>query len=249
MDTLPPELIRAIVEEIDDDESLKMCSLVGTLFREPSQRLLLHELTLGTEEGGDKPYTAAYALFLESPHVVPYFTRLNCSVLTADAEPTDVEALCGVLENLTNIRQCYLVRGTDEMQPWSEISSLVSQAITKFFSQQRLSHLHVISIGMLPKYVLAHFLCAAPTVSFVEASVEVSSDAPTHPLYAPPVQNLLLLSSPTVAEVLTALELRPFVANIRKLWTEPDIEFGYSLISTVASQLQHLRIQCASPIS
>ncbi|KAJ6592845.1 hypothetical protein B0H19DRAFT_1365160 [Mycena capillaripes] len=77
MDTLPQELIHAIVN-VDDNESLKMHSLVGPIFRESSQRVLLHTLSLGDNER-DEPSTAPKStvqnlLLLYTPGVVEVLT-------------------------------------------------------------------------------------------------------------------------------------------------------------------------------
>ncbi|KAJ6566876.1 hypothetical protein B0H19DRAFT_1258059 [Mycena capillaripes] len=243
MDTLPQELIRAIVEEIDEDESLKMCSLVSTNFREPSQRILLHALTLGSDsEDDEKSYTAAWTLLQGSPHVAPYFTQLNCLLPNVDAATADVQALCAVLGKLSHIRQSYLVGGMEDNHPWSKVPPQVAQGIADFFHRQRLEQLHVLSIGPFPKAVLALFLSAASTLTLVDASIDFSVPAIPNPPPPFTVQNLLLLTSPGIAEVLTVPELGPYVANIRKLWWDPAVESGDKLISVLAANLEHIRI-------
>ncbi|KAJ6567910.1 hypothetical protein DFH09DRAFT_1278078 [Mycena vulgaris] len=49
MPLLPQELIDLIVAEVKDIPSLKECSLVESMFRPPSQRILLRSLTLTTQ--------------------------------------------------------------------------------------------------------------------------------------------------------------------------------------------------------
>ncbi|KAF7324264.1 hypothetical protein MVEN_02651700 [Mycena venus] len=244
MDTLPHELIRAIVEEIDEDQSLKMCSLVHTNFREPCQRILLHSLTVGSEDES-KAATAVWTLLQGSPHVAPYFTRLYCGVPGPDATSANAQALCAILQKLPNIRHCYLFGRTQSPQPWSEVPPQVTAAIAEFFYRKNLTQLYVLWMS-LPKAVLTLLLNAAPTVTLLDASVEfttsatpVISDTPL-PLT---VRNFLLLSSPAIAEALSGFEFRPYVASIQKLWWKPNAKFSDKLISVLAPKLKHIRVQ------
>ncbi|KAJ6529638.1 hypothetical protein B0H19DRAFT_1384822 [Mycena capillaripes] len=242
MYTLPQELIRAIVEEIHDAESLKMCSLVGTIFREHTQRILLHSLTLGDD---GNPPTAAWTLLQESPHVARYFKRLECMLPTKDTGLAEVHALCAVLNSLSSVRQCYFVGGTDnDPHPWPEVPPQVAPVIIGFIQRQPLEKLHFISISSLSTGLLSILLCAAPTLSLVDTSLDRTVIAVVFPRSSSIVQNLLLLSCPGVADLFSSPEFRPLMASIQKLWWEPALESGDGLISVVAHTIEHIRLHC-----
>ncbi|KAJ6578173.1 hypothetical protein B0H19DRAFT_1338218 [Mycena capillaripes] len=237
MDTLPQELLRAIVEEIDDDESLRMCSLVGTIFREHSQRVLLYSLTLGDAE---KVHTALWTLLQESPHVARYFRRLNCLLPVATDE---VHALCAILGNLSTVRDCYIIGGTDHRLPWSDVPPELSLAIINFLQRQPLAQLHVLAIHALPSSFLTLFLGVAPTLSIADVSADPTATVATLCPSAPSiVQNLLVSLCTGIAEVLSSPEFKPSLANIRKLWCSHS-EDETRLISVVAHSLEYIRLQ------
>jgi hypothetical protein len=241
MDTIPQELIHAIVGEIDDLQSLQMCSLVSSIFREDCQRILLRSLKLGGEEGFTG--SATWALLQESPYIAPYFTLLKCVLPDVDMSDAELNGLCAVLDNLSNVRDYYLVGGTIDLHPWSDLPPRLSLAIIKFLQRQPLSYCHIISMGALPTAVLSGFLGAAPTLSFVDSSVSDTDAIIEHPPPPTTVENLLVIASPTIVDFMTSPPFVCTVTNIRKLWVEPDSKFGGKLISLVAHNLEHLRLE------
>ncbi|KAJ6529675.1 hypothetical protein B0H19DRAFT_1193020 [Mycena capillaripes] len=240
METIPQELVRAIVDQIDDQKSLKMCSLVATMFRDHSQRILLYSLTLGDD---DKPYTAAWILLQESPHIARHFRRLNCLLPEEDKTLEQVDALCAVLSNLWSVRHCYLVGATDDPRLWPSIPPQLSLAIVEFIQRQELAQLHVFAIHALPRTVLALFLGSASSLSIVEGSVDLTAPPVEYQTVRPIAENLVLAFCPEVARVLSSREFAPQMANIRKLWWEPELEFSDRLVLVVASNLEHIRMQ------
>ncbi|KAJ6467092.1 hypothetical protein C8R47DRAFT_1078807 [Mycena vitilis] len=239
---LPQELIHAIVHEVEDNESLKRCSLVSPAFREPSQRILLHSLAIG-DSGGDKPFTVVSAFFQESPHVAKYCTQLACALPDADAPPAEIRALSGILPVLSNVRCCYLIGEEGKNQEWHHEASW---SILEFLRVGRLATLHVLCIKALPIAVLGAFFGAVPTLSLFE--IEVERNTPDND-YLPPtplVKNLLIMSPSGVLPVLLSSQFSPQVENIRKLfWNRADDDEEL-LISSVAHNVDHIRMQYES---
>ncbi|KAF8215691.1 hypothetical protein K438DRAFT_606564 [Mycena galopus ATCC 62051] len=113
---IPPELIGLIVAEIDDSLSLKACALTATIFREPSQRILLRSFSLTTI--ADLQFTRAKSDFTrmssdfagvstlleQSPHVAAYITLLEVAIHAWDTSV--IEALPRIFSKLMNVRQC-----------------------------------------------------------------------------------------------------------------------------------------------
>ncbi|KAJ7652512.1 hypothetical protein DFH06DRAFT_1134495 [Mycena polygramma] len=234
MATLPQELIDAIVDEVGDNSSLKTCSLVGNAFRQPSQRILLHSLTLGEY---DKPFTVALAFLRESPHIAPYITRLHCTLPTVDTAPGEIQALSAILLILRNVRYCqFRGRRTPALtvnvpQPWNNIPLSVSAAVLAVIQRGSLEFLDVICV-----------FSAAQTLSLRSTSVEGTSHEPVLPPPKPVVQNLHLQGSLDAVNVLLSRQFESQRANIRKLWWDPVGEHGERLISAVASTIKHIWI-------
>ncbi|KAJ7330984.1 hypothetical protein DFH08DRAFT_1084069 [Mycena albidolilacea] len=86
---LPQELFDAIVQNIDDHPTLKLCALAAPQLRDPSQRILLHSVTL---RGGGwvGNYPTERAILQHSPHIATYITDLTVNIrgLPADALPS-----------------------------------------------------------------------------------------------------------------------------------------------------------------
>ncbi|KAJ7266863.1 hypothetical protein B0H12DRAFT_1229995 [Mycena haematopus] len=106
----PPELIDAIICEIDDVESLKACSVVASSLRSRSQRILFSALTVKAEN-----YAAVFKLLTESPHIADYIT--NLIIMTLQHAVTCSDIFCQILAKLQNVRRCTLdgVRGRIRM--------------------------------------------------------------------------------------------------------------------------------------
>ncbi|KAJ7506890.1 hypothetical protein B0H11DRAFT_1973242 [Mycena galericulata] len=257
MDTLPSELIREIVKDIDDPASLKECSLVSTGFREPCQGFLFRSLSLWSPGLGlpDKPsYTATWTFLQESPHLLPHFRRLMCWLPPADAEPGDVQSLCAILAHLSNVRDCVFCghrEYTDDWDdihivpfPWHDIPSQLSHAVVQLIQRRRLSRLSLEFLGVLPSNILTLFFGAARTLTLSMTSIDIN--AGTAGLPSPPsvVQNLIIYSSSDIANVLASRAFCPQAATVRKLWVEGHIQNLDTLISTVAHNLEHLRHRC-----
>ncbi|KAJ7853829.1 hypothetical protein B0H14DRAFT_3450017 [Mycena olivaceomarginata] len=246
MNSLPPELIRAIVEEIDDVESWKMCALVATIFREHAQRSLLWSLNLGGDD--DKSSTATWSLLQESPHLARYFKRLLYIPPSEEVSFEELYALCAVLDRLSNVRQCYFIGDPDleNICSWSDIPPQLAIASVKFIRRQtRLQELHIVSIGGLPSDTLIQFFGVAPTLSLLQTTVDITTTVgdPPSPVDSV-VQNLCLLASSDMSVVLLTAQFLPHLTGIRKLWVQPDVEKPDERISTFAQNLDHLSLEC-----
>ncbi|KAJ6457248.1 hypothetical protein C8R45DRAFT_1110519 [Mycena sanguinolenta] len=142
MESLPQELVQAIVREIDDIPSLKACALAGSIFRDASQRMLLWSLTLAPGNV-DKAQT----LLAESPHVATHITRLIIRSPKAGVIDTELETvqqnIQAVLDQLTNVRQCIIngIHGSD---------TTFILTLFEFLVRQPLHELNVLGWGDVP---------------------------------------------------------------------------------------------------
>ncbi|KAJ6481468.1 hypothetical protein C8R47DRAFT_1197680 [Mycena vitilis] len=248
MDTFPQELIHAIVEEIEEPQSLKSCSLLDTRFREPCQRILFSSLTLGLADCDPTPhYTCSYttpdilARLLESPHIALYFKRLKWMLPEQDVTSGEVEALQEVLTQLPHVQYCEIIGGQEDLRPWSTVPPGLDLVIVEFIQRQRLTQLHVLSLEAVPLAMLILFLDAAPTVSLLWASVV--DEAIEHSSAPFIVQNLFLSSCANVAKRFVDGVFLRRLANVRKLWMDPDWECGPGLLAAFSHQLEHIRLE------
>ncbi|KAJ7677746.1 hypothetical protein DFH06DRAFT_559671 [Mycena polygramma] len=248
MDTLPQELIHAIVEEIEESQSLKTCALIDTRFREPCQRILFSSLTLGLADCDPAPhYTSNYttpailALLLESPHIALYFKRLKWMLPEQDVALEEVEALKEVLTELRQVQYCEMIGGQEDLRPWSTVPPGLDLVIVEFIQRQRLTQLHVLSLAAVPIAMLIHFLDAAPTVSLLWASVV--DEVIEHSSAPFVVQNLFLSSCANVAKRFVDGVFLRRLENVRKLWMDPDWECGPELLAAFSHQLEYLRLE------
>ncbi|KAJ6503527.1 hypothetical protein C8R45DRAFT_1209264 [Mycena sanguinolenta] len=241
MDTLPPELIQAIVAEIGDTGSLKTCSLVARIFLESCQRILFRSLVIAKDGDYHIESLVLWSRLQQAPHLGKYFESLTCALPSADAPHAEVDALCAVLDHLANIRRCVLVRpdaGPPELCLWHNLPSQLSPAILKFIQRPQLSQLHLFSIASLQGNVLAMCL-AVRSLALIDTSVDnIAIAADILASYSGGVEELAILSSPDIVDILTSPQCSRHVAKIRNLWIADRA--GMKLLSTVAANLQHL---------
>ncbi|KAJ7236047.1 hypothetical protein B0H12DRAFT_131279 [Mycena haematopus] len=170
MESLPQELLLAIIHEIDDIPSLKACALTGSMFRDASQRVLLRSLTLK----GDMQ--AAHTLLVESPHVATYITRLSIRFpLSQGLGMAKIEALQPTIQKimvkLVNVHQCILNFWEDLDQTPALVSTLFD-----FLERQPLRELHVRDASGVSPASLLRLLTTAPVVFFFDVHVDRDPD-------------------------------------------------------------------------
>ncbi|KAJ7351354.1 hypothetical protein DFH08DRAFT_992745 [Mycena albidolilacea] len=94
MPFIPQELVNSILDEVRDRESLNSCSLVGSMFRAPSQHIILQSITLSgwlKDTSESENYGAPHTLLEESPHVASYITALELRLNLPVVDPNNLE--------------------------------------------------------------------------------------------------------------------------------------------------------------
>ncbi|KAJ7458165.1 hypothetical protein FB451DRAFT_1564021 [Mycena latifolia] len=145
---VPHDVVDAIIDELDDIEALKTCSLAGTLFRDTSQRILLRSMTLTNSANPSKNYRAACTLLKVSPHIAIYARRLQIQIPSVH-DSADTSSLQDVLSKLANVQQC-IVDSSDGLLTWNKLTPAVRSSFFSFLSRQRLRELRVQFIKALP---------------------------------------------------------------------------------------------------
>ncbi|KAJ7144549.1 hypothetical protein C8R44DRAFT_846292 [Mycena epipterygia] len=241
MPRIPQELLDAVVCELDDSESLKACSLAGSILRDTSQRILLCSLTL--DPGGwpnASSYGAACALLSESPRIAAYITNLNLWPITEDAE--EVYSMQQVLGKLVNVRRCIVDGGL------ADESAQNLPTVLDFVSRQVLRELHVHALDIPPAVVL-RFVTAAPVVSFFYVNVLATDEASL--LLCPPANTLdklfLEADSEGVCDVLAHPQCTSYTTQLRCLSVKAYYPQASTIIQSAARTLQNIRLDCAGP--
>ncbi|KAJ7486584.1 hypothetical protein FB451DRAFT_1362907 [Mycena latifolia] len=238
---IPPELIDAIVHQVEDVDSLKACSLAGSWFRATSQRVLLSSLTLDTHSHTGT-YAAACTMLAESPHVAAYIKRFTVE-LSEGTSHVEGQNLQRILRKLTNVRRC-TIAGDSQFCCWGNLTA--APTIIGFIRKQPLEELHVLLLNGVPLPVLAVLISSAPTLSFftVHPNRWIMLPPGGRPTGSPMKQLLLSRRSNGICDMLSRPECARYLVNVRELGLCPHPEYTNEIISSCAQTLEHLRFNC-----
>ncbi|KAJ7834360.1 hypothetical protein B0H14DRAFT_3142357 [Mycena olivaceomarginata] len=175
---LPQELFDTIVQNIDDHPTLKVCALAAPQLRDPSQRILLHSVTL---RGGGwvGNYPTERAILQHSPHIATYITDLTVYISgrpgpqQVDGDDDPVTDIQWILDRLDNVRRCVFggIDGSTAVR-WTSLPFALASAYLGFISrQQSLRELTIRNIRGLPPDALPSLFRPASTLSFKQVHV------------------------------------------------------------------------------
>ncbi|KAF7360300.1 hypothetical protein MVEN_00759500 [Mycena venus] len=240
MSVIPPELLDAIVCEIDDVQTLKSCSLVASTLRYSSQRILLSSLTIGK-----KKYAHACKLLTESLHIAGYVTRLTIKLgsLRNVLASADVETFVQILDKLQNVRRC-TVDGMWYKSTFSNFSerSRIPPFLLDFFLRQPLQELHLRLIDVDPA-VLWRVLALAPTLHLRTVIMDERIDVLSTAAVPPPSPSLdsLHLMNGTIGQFLAHPQNVSCVASLRHLLVESYDNWAGPMIEAASHTLEHIQ--------
>ncbi|KAF7296749.1 hypothetical protein MIND_00905500 [Mycena indigotica] len=177
---LPPELIALIIDNLHTVRTLKSCSLVADVFRQPAQRKLYRHFTVRIEyiKGAfdcslDEELVAH---LLASPHLARYVVSFTLSAIIRggswELEPI-TRRLATLFKHLSNVAALNI--SVDSLA-WTRNSPLTgtplitfTMAIERFIRDQAatrtLRQLGVSSFSKVPVAFITHILMACPTVA------------------------------------------------------------------------------------
>ncbi|KAJ7624322.1 hypothetical protein DFH06DRAFT_1230169 [Mycena polygramma] len=241
--SLPQELIDTIVGEVTDTDSLRACTLVSPRFRWPSQRILLHSLTLNGHLD-----SAVCALLRRSPHILDYITRLKIKLPPGLPNLIEAHSLRWILTRLTRVQRC-VITGVFLDARWGDLTSDVTSDILGFLVRQPLQSLHISFLKDIPQAVFLRFITSAPTLSFDNVDINQVSDveAPYSLVdsHSPSVNSLLLnRKSTSVSEILRRPAIMVHTGTLSRLSVTLDQNADVSLVQATSRTLQYLRLDC-----
>ncbi|KAJ7617610.1 hypothetical protein DFH06DRAFT_1237448 [Mycena polygramma] len=243
MPSIPPELIAAILEDVDR-QSLKSCALAGHNLREPSQRILFSSLTLRNVQS---PARGSWGVRVtDSPHIASHITKFDLSLCTEDSLAT-VHDITRLLGSLGNVRRL-TISAAGYHRRWMDLDPVAASSLLAFIQRQSLTTLDVLRLH-LPISVLVLLASAAPAVLF--SHVKVHDVVETSPL--PSVSKLTRLRvsfADDVFHILARPSLAFCIANIRKLELNvaPEGKDLSPILSSSAGTLEHLCLNCTYPM-
>ncbi|KAF7344466.1 hypothetical protein MSAN_01928200 [Mycena sanguinolenta] len=243
---LPPELITAIIYEVDDVESLKLCSLVASSLRSRCQRILYSTLTIRMDN-----CAALCKLLAESSHIADYVTNLVIRTLYPTMREPDLENFRQILVKVRNVRRCTLDGQWNRFPMHVPIGHPVvppvdiPPLVLDFLVRQPLRYLSL-SCVRIPTSMLGRFLTTVPELSFSSDSVAVQDGVPPTAVQTPVLHSLFLSS--------TVKDVGPYVVqpqNMRCLcalrhlsFQTPGNGWAAELIQAASRTLQHLHFSC-----
>ncbi|KAJ7144554.1 hypothetical protein C8R44DRAFT_865463 [Mycena epipterygia] len=241
---LPQELIDGVIQEVDDNGSLKACALVSSTFCGPAQRILLRSLTLKTGSENSPNYGAVARLLTESPHIAAYVTQLYIQFPGVVTTLVELEILYEVFAKLRHVRRC-VIDGTRLSARWDDFCPAFTSAVVDSFTGQPLRSLRICSINDIPSDVFLHLITSAATISCFSVSIYISAGldvlSPALPGDIPSLDHLILDgASKNITEVLSKPQFSPHTANLRRL--SMSSQNGVALISMAANTLEHITI-------
>ncbi|KAJ6457250.1 hypothetical protein C8R45DRAFT_564868 [Mycena sanguinolenta] len=236
MESLPQELVNAIVREIDDTPSLKACALAGLIFRDACQRVLLSSLTLKNENAG-----AAQAFLAESPHVATYITRLEIQFFKGRLTEAKLHAVQQHIQNvigqLTNVHHC-IMAGTLN----GDSTPAFMSAVLDLLARQPLRELNVRHLSRIPLDIILRLLASAPAVTFFFVLTDSAPCPSVLDNSQCPLELEDLFVGPFTASEIPDLLVHLQSKSLRRLsfFNTADNDAQLELINTAACTLEHL---------
>ncbi|KAJ6495354.1 hypothetical protein C8R45DRAFT_986903 [Mycena sanguinolenta] len=245
---IPPELIDAIISEVDDMDSLKACSLVASRLRSKCQRILYSTLTVQVDN-----CAALWKLLTDSPHLADYVTSLILKTLYPTTRGPDLEKLRQILVKLRNVSRCtlngYWGRSPMHVAPGNPVVPPldIPPLVLGFLVLQPLRALSL-SCVRIPTSVLWHLLTTAAELSLSSDSMLLHDVIPpTSTAVKTPVLRSLFLDS-------TVKDIGPYLVHPQSIWCldtlrhfsfrTPGGAWAAQLIQTASRTLQYLHFNC-----
>ncbi|KAJ7277939.1 hypothetical protein C8J57DRAFT_175599 [Mycena rebaudengoi] len=171
--SLPPEILNAIVHEVDDAASLRRCSLVSTTFLHPSQQCLFRSLHLHPDD-----IQPAHTLFQSSPHLAIYVRDVKFDLeesWTQNLNYVLVPFLLDMLSNIVSLR----VRGTSANFSLANVPPLTS-ALCHALALPSLERFELANISDMPPSLLLTAVSSVTHLKIVDLSSRVPNAIGKH---------------------------------------------------------------------
>ena len=247
MPRLPQELIVVIINQVDDQKTLKACSLVASSFVYLSQTLLFHtiDLDIPIRTPRKKAYTRFLRLLTLHPHLGTYVRSLRLGDDSEDLRFSrswivHAKSLPQLFRLLPRLESFSLTFNSDEMN-WKSIPADISSAFGRLFCLPTLQAVSLEFIcGFPPQLLFGLTRLKQLSLSYVEVD---SSDIHSHSAISE-LRGLHLRGTPpsTIAAISRCFpESSP---TLHRLAITPTLEPGFcsainELMITLGSNITH----------
>ncbi|KAF8809288.1 hypothetical protein BYT27DRAFT_7222526 [Phlegmacium glaucopus] len=247
MPALPQELIDAILNHVNDRQTLKACSLVASSFVPQSQRHLFHTIDLDALTPRKKAYTRFVRLLTLNPLLGTYVRSLR---LGDDSDEfgsyrswlIHAKNLPQLFQHLTRLEAFSLTFNDSDEMDWKSIPAEIRSALGRLF---RLPTLQAVSLEFIRGFPI-HLLLGLTLLKQLSLScVDVdSNDVVVHSHSVSELRELHLRGTPppTIAAISHCLSQSS--STLRRLAITPTLESGFcsavsDLMIAVGSNITH----------
>ncbi|KAJ7060950.1 hypothetical protein C8F01DRAFT_177764 [Mycena amicta] len=241
MPELPQEILDAIVDHIQNIQTLQSGALAGTRLLQPCQRNLFRKLRLYAEYSSWRPTLRAAATFFSAvPHLRPYVRDLNLDLSASYSDSAALEFLFVAFPNVERL----IISGRS--MTWTSLASGVSKALLECIARPSLQRLHIRALSGISRDALALVL-SVPVVALSYASIDNEDPSEAELIVQPRLRHLILTD--TDLHGYEFLRERGYLKGLKQLeleldsqQSETDTELGMDklLLSTCADSLEHV---------
>ncbi|KAJ6582955.1 hypothetical protein DFH09DRAFT_279036 [Mycena vulgaris] len=248
MVSLPQELIDAIIDQVQDNTSLKSCAIAASPFLSPCQRRIFRSLHVHRGFSGKnrrRTLRSTSVFFTASPHLASHVRELIIEL------PDDCAAECGslqvVLRSVQNIERL-VVSGMSAL--WSNLEPGATSALFASVALPSLNRFHVMGIRGVPSALIAA-ATSIPVVSFSDVIIgdQDRGEEAHGSSSAPRLRHLILPDSrsgtPSICDFLLHPRTLPYTSHIERLEIRIDSSSGkydHRLLAACAATLKCLVI-------
>ncbi|KAJ7268558.1 hypothetical protein C8J57DRAFT_1509740 [Mycena rebaudengoi] len=244
MSNLPQELIDAILERVEDSESLKACSLVAGSFLAPSQRSLFRYLRLRYNI-----LKALNALFTASARLASYIRDVQIHIPLLPHHQSTLHSVLRLLPNIARMK----IYGDPVL--WSDISEELRLTLLNVIARPSFQRLHLLYVHGVPSAFVLWAASSVVVLSLWCITIEdPKSSAVAQPSsLATPLRELFIMytleNEARVCDLL--LNNRAHLAGLERLRIQIDtLSAPYStrLLAAGGATLRHLEFDQYIPV-
>ncbi|KAJ7052270.1 hypothetical protein C8F01DRAFT_1337709 [Mycena amicta] len=222
---LPLELIELIVDRLPDDDSLRSCCLVASIFRRRCQQRLWCSLHLqvrvsrhaGGSRGRSRTYTEIAAILNTSPHLAGYVTKVYMHLSRMSNWANQELAAESILRRLTHVRKARISGSRTCSTEHALVAEVLDWTLEILRAHGMMARLLLHRVK-LPLDVLCRVLRSAPSIDFGATSVAHSSSISSPSTSGSPpgcaMKTLQVVRSPAVAALLLRPEFAPYTSSL-----------------------------------
>ncbi|KAJ7484168.1 hypothetical protein FB451DRAFT_1554764 [Mycena latifolia] len=251
MPVLNLDVLTAVIEQLDDEDTIKVFSLAGRAMLLPSQRRLFSTLTVYSEFS-ENPATFARArtLLQESPHIATYIQDLIVDMPALPKE--DATPLVFLLETVQNVRRFKMM--PRRSVSWNTMPVVLTAAILAITSRPSIDELYFAGFHSVPLTFLFRAFTSFRTLSIIIAEQDRFGTTEIEELFASSFNSHLEelcfdtpspLAGSTVHPIFDFIHRSQCLKLLKRLQislNHGDTNYESKLLTSVASTLQHLEI-------